>query len=155
MCSMPRRPALLLVALVGCSAPGEGPRSTATTLAARPAAVPDAQSLAGQWMRADSQYMLSIDGVLADGKLLARYLNPRPINVSRAEWKADGARLDLLVELRDRLYPGSYYELTYDAGSDGLSGVYHHLGTNEDFDVAFYRVRKGGDAAPLPAPSAR
>ena len=139
----------LFAALAACSAPGEAPRSSATSLAARPpAAPPDAQKLAGRWMRADSPYVLSIDGVSADGKLLARYLNPRPINVSRAEWKADGVRLDLLVELRDRLYPGSFYELTYDAGSDGLSGVYHHLGTNEDFDVAFYRMKKGGDAAP-------
>jgi hypothetical protein len=145
---MPRRAALLLTVLAGCSGSRESPRPSASPTVARPAAAPGAHTLAGQWVRADSPYVISIEGVSPDGKLLARYLNPRPINVSRAEWKVDDGRLTLLVEMRDRLYPGSYYELTYDPGSDGLSGVYHQLAAKEDFDVAFYRVEKGGDGAP-------
>jgi hypothetical protein len=45
-----------------------------------------------------------------------------------------------MVELRDRLYPGSYYTLTYDPREDRLSGVYHHLGINQEFDVVFTRI---------------
>jgi hypothetical protein len=141
------RGVVLLVLVTGCGAPAD-PKSPAPAARSASAAAPDAHRLSGQWTRADSPYVISIEGVSPDGKLLARYLNPQPIHVSRAEWKVEGGRLTLLVELRDRLYPGSFYELTYDAGSDGLSGVYHHLGTNQDFDVAFYRTGKGGAEAP-------
>ena len=48
--------------------------------------------------------------------------------------------MNVMVELRDRLYPGSYYTLTYDPSEDQLSGVYHHLGVHQDFDVVFMRV---------------
>ncbi len=105
----------------------------------------------GQWRRTDADYMIWIGSFSPDGKLAARYLNPRPINVSRAEWKKEENRLRLQVELQDRQYPGSYYELTYDPASDGLSGVYHHLGLKQDFEVAFYRFDaddRKGQAAP-------
>jgi hypothetical protein len=90
-------------------------------------------------MRTDSPYVLSIESATPEGRLLVRYLNPRPINVSRAEWKRDSGRLALLVELNDRGYPGSYYELKFDPGTDTLYGVYHHLGLGQDFDVSFTR----------------
>ncbi len=48
-----------------------------------------------------------------------------------------------MVELRDRLYPGSYYMLVYDPSKDQLSGVYHHLGVHQDFDAVFTRI--GGE----------
>jgi hypothetical protein len=142
-----RRAVLLVVALAGCKTPAEAPPSPAAT-AVRAASVPDPQRLAGRWRRADSDYTIAVDGMSADGKLAARYLNPQPIHVARAEWTQADGRLTLVVEMRDRLYPGSYYELTYDPASDGLSGVYHQLATNEDFDVAFYRLEKGGDSTP-------
>jgi hypothetical protein len=90
-------------------------------------------------MRTDSEYMIWIEGVEADGALRTQYLNPRPIHVSRAEVKREDGRLRLFVELRDQGYPGSYYTLTYDPGGDALYGVYHHLGLNQTFDVSFYR----------------
>lgn len=142
-----RRAALLLVMLAGCRAPGDAPPSPAAS-AAGAASVPDPQRLSGRWRRSDSDYTIAVDGVASDGKLAARYLNPEPIHVARAEWKQEDGRLTLVVEMRDRLYPGSYYELTYDPASDGLSGVYHQLAMNEDFDVAFYRLEKGGGEAP-------
>ncbi len=138
---------LLLVVLAGCKASGDAPPAPAAS--AVPAAMaPDPQRLAGRWKRADSNYTIAVDGVASDGKLAARYLNPDPIHVARAEWKEADGRLTLVVEMRDRLYPGSYYELTYDPASDGLSGVYHQLAMNQDFDVAFYRLEKGGGEAP-------
>jgi hypothetical protein len=104
----------------------------------------EARKLEGRWMRTDHQYMVWIRSVAPDGALETEYLNPRPIHVSRAEWDGKDGRLRILVELRDELYPGSYYELTYDAVNDGLYGVYHHLGVKQDFEVAFYR-RAGAD----------
>ena len=142
-----RRALLLSVTLAGCRAPGDVPPAPAAS-AVRAASAPDPQQLRGRWRRADSDYTVAVDGVSSDGKLAARYLNPQPIHVARAEWKQTDGRLTLVVEMRDQLYPGSYYELTYDPASDGLSGVYHQLAAKEDFDVAFYRLEKGGEQAP-------
>jgi len=108
--------------------------------AAPPALALDATKLVGQWLRSDAEYMIEISAVGADGKLQARYLNPREIHVSRAEWKRESGALTFLLEMTDRGYPGSFYTLTYDPGSDSLTGVYHHLGLNQTFDVAFSRV---------------
>jgi hypothetical protein len=138
-------PAAGLAALLAC-APDANERpavsaapSPASGASATPAAAPEPARLLAQWVRTDSPYVLSIESVTPEGRLLARYLNPRPIHVSRAEWKRDASRLALLVELNDRGYPGSYYELKFDPASDTLYGVYHHLGIGQDFDVSFTR----------------
>jgi hypothetical protein len=139
--------AAALVAGMACAPSGEQ-RAAASGASASPppatAAPPETAAaeparLVALWMRTDSPYVLSIESATPEGRLLARYLNPRPINVSRAEWKRDSGRLALLVELNDRGYPGSYYELKFDPGSDTLYGVYHHLGLGQDFDVSFTR----------------
>ena len=120
------------------SSPGAAPGATpATAAAAEPA------RLEGQWKRTDSDYVIAIDEATPDGKLAARYLNPQPIHVSRAQWLKSGARLQLMVEMQDRGYPGSKYELDYDAAHDTLFGTYHHLGLNQDFQVSFYRLKPG------------
>jgi hypothetical protein len=126
----------------GETAPGASV-SPATSSAAKesaPAASVDPKRLVGRWMRGDSNYVIEIAGVRPDGKLEARYLNPNPIHVSRAESRREEGDLKVLVELQDRGYPGSYYTLTYDPRSDSLAGVYHHLGLNQNFDVAFTRL---------------
>lgn len=102
-------------------------------------------------MRADANYMIWIEGVEADGRLRARYLNPEPINVARADVKREDGTLRLLVEMRDRNYPGSYYTLTYDPRGDALFGVYHQLALNQEFDVSFYRVDAERDGKTKPA----
>jgi hypothetical protein len=136
--------AAALAACVAC-APSPEPSPSVSASPAAPAAAATAEApaeparLVAEWMRTDSPYLLSIESATPEGKLLVRYLNPRPINVSRAEWKRDGGRLALLVELNDRGYPGSYYELKFDPVSDTLYGVYHHLGLRQDFDVSFAR----------------
>ena len=53
---------------------------------------------------------------------------------------SEAGRAKVMVELRDRLYPGSFYTLTYNPQDDQLSGVYHHLGVHQDFDVIFMRT---------------
>jgi hypothetical protein len=146
-----RRTAILVLMIpwvASCRARGpEGSPSSSPPPAARAAAsAPDLTKLVGQWMRTDSDYMIWIEGVSPEGRLSARYLNPQPIHVARAEVKNDEGRLRLLVEMRDKGYPGSYYTLTYDPKGDSLYGIYHHLGRNEEFEVAFYRFDREKEA---------
>jgi hypothetical protein len=137
--------AVLLAGLAACQPAGSGAPSSkpAARLAAAAAASAEPARLEGQWKRTDSDYVIAIDEASADGKLAARYLNPRPINVSKAQWLKIGPRLQLRVEMQDRGYPGSNYELDYDAAHDTLFGTYHHLGINQDFQVSFYRLKPG------------
>ena len=93
----------------------------------------------GQWLRPDGGYVLDIKSVGPDGKMEAVYLNPRPINVSKAQANIVAGKIELFIELRDRGYPGSYYTLYYDGKTKRLAGVYHHLGLNQNFDVYFVR----------------
>ena len=72
------------------------------------------------------------------------YLNPRPINVSKAQAHIETGRINLFVELWDRYYPGSYYTLTYDSQKDLLIGIYHQLGTGQNFNVIFSRKKNAG-----------
>lgn len=98
------------------------------------------QKLIGRWQRADANYVLEISAVANDGQIKAAYLNPQPIHISKARAVFESDKLNVMVELRDRLYPGSYYTLTYDAGDDRLSGVYHHLGVHQEYNVVFIRI---------------
>jgi len=72
-----------------------------------------AERLVGRWLRPDGGYVLDIRRAQVDGRLDASYFNPRPINVSRAEWRREGGQLRVFIELRDVNYPGSTYTLGY------------------------------------------
>ncbi|HYB75036.1 MAG TPA: hypothetical protein VED18_16810 [Candidatus Sulfotelmatobacter sp.] len=97
--------------------------------------------LSGRWLRPDGGYILDIRGVGANGTIDAAYLNPRPINVARAEAKREGSTLKVFVELRAPGYPGSTYTLTYDATRDRLEGIYFQATMRENFHVVFVRVK--------------
>ena len=140
--------ALAVLALAACEPRSESARSSSPAPDATAAAAADPGRLVGRWMRTDAEYVIAIDEATPDGKLAARYLNPQPIHVSRAQWLKSGARLQLMVEMQDRGYPGSNYELDYDAVHDTLFGTYHHLGLNQDFQVSFYRLKPGDAGAP-------
>jgi hypothetical protein len=73
--------------------------------------------------------------------LPATYLNPRPINVARAEATREGSALKVFVELRAPDYPGSTYTLTYDRKRDQLEGVYYQAVLRQSFDVSFVRLK--------------
>ena len=135
----------LLAALAACQPAGDGAGSSAPVSTAAAAAEPG--KLVGSWRRADSDYTIVIESASPEGRLQARYLNPRPINVSKAQWQKDGSRLRLMVELQDQGYPGSNYELEYDARNDLLFGTYHHLGLHQDFQISFYRLKPEGTAS--------
>ena len=87
-------------------------------------------------------YMIEIASVSPDGSLEAKYLNPQPIHVSKAEARRENDAIEVLVELTDQGYPGSYYRLTYSPAEDLLRGVYHHLGLQQNFDVTFFRLEE-------------
>ena len=117
-----------------------GAASAASAAAARVAlTAEERQALVGWWLRYDQAYMIVIESVGEDGRLAARYLNPDPVGVSKAEaWRA-GERVELLLELTDANYHGNFYELAYDPERQWLVGVYHHLGLREDYEVYFTR----------------
>jgi hypothetical protein len=96
--------------------------------------------LTGRWQRTDANYVLEIRAVADDGHIDAAYLNPRPIHVAQARATVTDGMTLVLVELRDRLYPGSYYALGYEPRHDRLVGVFNHLGLHQQFDVIFTRI---------------
>jgi hypothetical protein len=131
--------------------PGEGevPANPAPTQSVTPA--PEAPvvekqdtskqaSLVGRWRRLDGGYILDIQAIRPDGTLDAKYLNPRPIHVSKAQLINQAGHQVVIVQLQDRGYPGNMYTLTYDPKTDLLEGVYHHRGLNQQFDVKFTRM---------------
>jgi len=97
----------------------------------------DYQKIIGRWVRSDGGYVLDLKKVRFDGSVEVAYFNPDPINVSRAEAKAQDGEIYLYVELQDVGYPGSNYKLMYKPKIDSLIGIYHHAGIKQDFDVLF------------------
>jgi hypothetical protein len=99
------------------------------------------KKLIGRWVRSEGGYILVIKNVRFDGSIEAEYLNPKPINVSKARVSTESAMINIFVELKDRYYPGNYYELYYDKGADKLIGTYYHLGINQKFEVFFLKEK--------------
>lgn len=114
----------------------EGVKAQAQTLA--PA---NSARLEGKWLRTDGSYVLELRDATPDGRLSASYFNPKPINVSKAEWRRMGDRLQVFVELRDVNYPGSTYLVVYSPDTDRLEGYYHQAALGQDFDVVFTRMK--------------
>jgi len=106
--------------------------------------VPDQASpdrLTGRWLRPDGGYVIEIRSAQTNGVLDAAYFNPRPINVSRAEWRREDGRLQVFIELRDANYPGSTYTLRYAPQQDRLVGDYFQAVHQQTFDVKFVRQK--------------
>lgn len=97
------------------------------------------ERLRGRWVRPDGGYVLEIRAVDGRGAIDAAYLNPRPINVARAEATRDGSTLKVFVELRAPNYPGSTYTLVHDPKNDQLRGTYFQAVARQTFDVVFVR----------------
>ena len=101
----------------------------------------DFQRLEGKWVRPDGGYTLELKNIKKDGSMTAAYFNPRPIRVFRAEAAQKDGAITLFVELRDVNYPGSTYNLKYDAAMDRLKGTYFQAVERKTFIVEFVRVR--------------
>lgn len=97
--------------------------------------------LIGRWLRPDGGYVIEIRNISSGGKMEAVYLNPRPINVSRAEVFRKKGDLEVFVELRDTGYPGSTYTLTYNPQQDMLTGIYFQATIGQSFEVIFVRTK--------------
>jgi len=97
--------------------------------------------LNGRWLRPDGGYILEIKTVDAGGRIDAVYLNPKPINIAKAEASRDGSTVKVFVELRAPNYPGSTYTLTYDPQQDRLQGIYFQAVQRQSFNVYFVRMK--------------
>jgi hypothetical protein len=95
--------------------------------------------LHGRWLRPDGGYIIEVRDAQAGGRLEARYFNPRPINVSRAEWYRHSNGLHVFVELRDANYPGATYSLRYLPAIDQLAGNYFQPLLQQTIQVHFVR----------------
>ena len=85
--------------------------------------------------------MIEVRNIGDGGKMDASDFNPRSINVHKAEASRDGATTKVFIELRDANYPGSTYDLAYDAQKDQLEGIYYHAGLRQSFGVSFVRMK--------------
>ena len=99
----------------------------------------DKNTLAGDWVRTDAQYLIRISKVNDDGTMTAQYFNPNPINVGRANWEQSYGNLKVIVEMRDLNYPGSTYTLNYLPDRDMLAGEYYQAVEGVTFYVEFVR----------------
>lgn len=97
------------------------------------------QLLRGRWVRPDGGYVIELGNAEPDGRLEASYFNPRPINVSRAEWHRSDDGLHVFVELRHASYPGATYKLRYLPATDQLAGDYFQPLHQQAFRVHFLR----------------
>lgn len=96
--------------------------------------------LVGRWRRPDGGYIIDIRNVDAQGNLRAAYFNPRSIHVSRALAEQRDGKTHVLIELRDRGYPGATYSLIFDPKGDVLAGSYFQPTAGGIFDVVFVRA---------------
>ena len=69
----------------------------------------DENLLVGDWVRTDASYLVKIIKVNENRTLEAQYFNPNPINVGKATWEENYGNLKIIIELRDKNYPGSTY----------------------------------------------
>ena len=106
-----------------------------------PEKIIDFQTLNGRWLRPDGGYVLEIRAVDPSGSIDAAYLNPRPINIAKAQATHDGSTAKVFVELRAPNYPGSTYTLTYDPKQDQLRGIYFQAVEQQNFNVFFIRMK--------------
>jgi hypothetical protein len=99
----------------------------------------DKNTLIGDWVRTDANYLIRITKVNDDGTMIAQYYNPNPINVGKANWEASNGNLKIVVEMRDVNYPGSTYTLNYLPDRDMLEGEYYQAVEQLTFYVEFTR----------------
>lgn len=136
---LPRRAVLpWLIVLVVITA---GISVSYVKLFARRQLQPNYQRLIGNWGRPDGDYILRISSIDPDGTVQVGYLNPNPIHVAQANVRLQNKVIRLFIELRDVGYPGSRYELTYNANQDMLEGVYFQAQIQQSYNVFFQRLK--------------
>jgi len=99
----------------------------------------DKNTLIGDWVRTDANYLIRITQINDDGTMTAQYFNPNQINIGRANWEQSYGNLKAIVEMRDVNYPGSTYTLNYLPDRDMLAGEYYQAVEGLTFYVEFTR----------------
>ncbi len=136
---------ILVVANLKSTTPDQTAKSDAKAPKAQSSAKPDKdkgfENLIGRWLRPDGGYIIEIRSISADGRMDAAYLNPRPINVARAEASWKNSRQEVFIELQDTGYPGSTYTLDYIPDRDAFTGVYFQATLKQAFEVVFVRQK--------------
>ena len=99
----------------------------------------DKNTLIGDWVITDAEYLIRITQVNDDGTMSVQYFNPNPIIVGKANWEASYGNLKIIVEMRDVNYPGSTYTLNYLPERDMLAGEYYQAVEGLTFYVEFAR----------------
>ena len=112
------------------------PRAQTTEASDKPGGF---ENLIGRWLRPDGGYIIEIRNIGADGRMDVAYLNPRPINVTRAEASWKKGKQEVFIELQDKGYPGSTYTLDYNPDQDTFTGVYFQATLKQAFEVVFVR----------------
>ncbi|EGV18685.1 hypothetical protein [Thiocapsa marina] len=134
----------VLVLVLGASAGSSYARETAASELASGAPTVAAESgfdtLMGRWVRPDGGYLITIQGVDADGRLDAAYRNPNPLPFAKAQASRIGNAIKVFLELRAGGYNGSTYSLSYDPANDVLHGVYYQAAAQQQYDVYFERA---------------
>lgn len=131
---------MLSLALAGSAS---AQTTESTTERAPPAGAKIAPDLLkGVWVRPDGGYTIAIRSVAANGQLEAMYFNPSQLPFAKAQAALDGSALRASFELQAGGYAGSTYELTYDAETDRLKGIYYQAVAKQKFDVYFVRKRQ-------------
>ena len=133
--------AIVVVVLLVVRSGRETERRSAAPATTPRAQEPNTQKLIGNWVRTDGGYIIAVRSVDPAGRVDASYVNPRPINVSRAEAVVTGKTARLFIELRDEGYPGSTYTLEYDSTNDALVGVYFQAVQQQSYNVIFVRLK--------------
>ena len=90
------------------------------------------ENLIGKWRRNDGDYVIEIKKIGKKGAVDASYYNPNPINIAQAKISLENSDIKLIIELRDKGYPGSIYTL-YPATPDLIKGTYFHAGLGRYF----------------------
>jgi len=98
------------------------------------------KALTGKWLRSDGTYTIEIKEVEKEGKMIAAYFNPNPINVGKAMWSMKDETIQIYVEMDDLNYKGSNYKLTYDEQTNQLIGFYYQAVAKQTYDVSFSKT---------------
>lgn len=132
--------AMLVLGTGSCLALGMGeenepkPAGASTTTTA-----PDFSVLAGDWIRPDGGYIITIKSIASDGTIDASYANPNLLPFAQAHASQVGGVLKLFFELRAGGYNGSTYTLEYDAANKILKGVYFQAVQGQKYDIFFMK----------------
>ena len=105
------------------------------------AKIPEKSDFFGEWLRQDGTYQLTITKG-KDGKVIAKYFNPNPINVESALFRETENGLGLQIVLRDEGYPGSNYLLHFNSSYRILVGRYLMAQSGQQHEVYFTPVKK-------------